>query len=140
MAKLERIASHDGIVKNVGKGLVAVEIASTSACAACEAHAKCGFAESKNKTIEVPTKQWSEYAEGEHVTVNIDQSRGLLAVWLAYVLPAVCMLAAIIGLSAAGAAEWVVAVVALAVLAIYVVILYLYRTKVEKHFTLTITH
>ncbi len=139
MAQLERIASHDGMVKAVREGIVDVEIASTSACASCEAHAKCGFAESKNKTVGVPTTEWNTFEEGEKVTVNIDQSRGMLAVWIAYVLPALVMLAAIIALSAAGAAEWLVAVAAIAILSLYVATLYFLRRKIEKKFTLTIT-
>ncbi len=138
MARLERIASHDGIVKAVREGIVDVEIASTSACASCEAHAKCGFAESKNKTVGVPTAEWNTFEKGEKVTVNIDQSRGMLAVWIAYVLPVLVMLAAIIALSAAGAAESLVAVAAIAILSLYVAILYFLRRKIEKKFTLTI--
>ncbi len=139
MAQLERIASHDGMVKAVGNGYVDVEIASTSACASCEAHSKCGFAESKNKTVGVPTSEWQSFEVGETVVVNIDQSRGMLAVWIAYVLPALVMIAAIVALSAVGAAEWLVAVAAIAILALYVAILYLLRRKIEKKFTLTIT-
>ena len=139
MERLERIASHAGTVKAVKEGSVEVEIESTSACASCAAHARCGFAESKNKTVAVPTDDWREYKEGDAVTVNIDESRGMLAVWIAYVLPAVIMLAAIIGMSVAGAPEWAVAAVALAVLGLYVGGLYLLRNKIGKRFTLTVS-
>ncbi len=65
MEKVARIASHDGIVKKVRKGFVEVQIKSISACATCQAHARCGFAESKDKTVEVPTSDWQSYSEGE---------------------------------------------------------------------------
>ena len=134
-----RIATHDGVVLSAADGRVEVQIASSSACAACEAHAKCGFAESRNKTLAIPTTDWQSFAEGQHVVVNIDESRGMLAVWIAYVLPALIMLGAIVGLSLAGAAEWLVALAALAILALYVGGLYLLRTRIGKKFTLTVT-
>lgn len=140
MEKLARIASHEGIVKNVKNGLVAVQIEAVSACATCQAHAHCGFAESKNKTVDVPTADWQQYHEGDTVTVHIDESRGMLAVWIAYVLPAIMMLAVIIGLSIARMPEWVVVLAAFAVLGFYILFLYLRRRKVESRFTLTISH
>lgn len=139
MERLDKIASHDGIVKKASAGYVTVEIASTSACASCAAHAKCGFAESKNKTMDIPTSEWANYSEGQAVVVNIDQSRGMLAVWLAYVLPALIMLAVILGLSYMGAAEWVVALAALAILGAYVAILYFLRSRLERKFNISIS-
>ena len=139
MEKLERIASHDGIVTAVKEGLVTVKIEAISACATCAAHGKCGFAESKEKTVEVPSDDWKQYSEGQPVTVHIDESRGMLAVWIAYVLPALLMLATIIGLSMAHLPEWVVVLAAFAILGIYVLLLYLRRRKVDSPFTLTIT-
>ena len=139
MEKLERVASHHGTVQNVRKGLVAVQIEAVSACATCQAHAHCGFAESKNKTVEVPTADWQQYHTGDAVTVHIDESRGMLAVWIAYVLPALLLLAVIIGLSLAHLPEWAVILTAFATLGLYILILYLRRRKVERHFTLTIT-
>jgi len=138
MERLDRIASHDGIVTAVKEGRVSVRIESVSACATCAAHGRCGFAESKEKTVEVPADDWRDYHDGEVVTVHIDESRGMLAVWLAYVLPAVLLLTDIIGLSLAHLPEWVVVLSAFVVLGIYILFLYLYRRKVESHFTLTV--
>lgn len=140
MEKLERVASHAGTVLATKKGFVSVQIEAISACATCQAHAHCGFAESKNKTLDIPTADWQQYHEGDAVTVNIDESRGMLAVWIAYVLPALLMLAVIIGLSLAHLPEWAVVLGGFAVLGLYILILYLRRKKVESRFTLTITH
>lgn len=139
MERLDRIASHDGIVTAVKSGRVSVQIESVSACASCAAHGKCGFAESKNKTVEVPSEEWQRYREGDRVTVHIDESRGMLAVWLAYVLPAVLMLAVIIIFSLLHMPEWAVVLAAFAVLGIYIAVLYLRRRRVESHFTLTLS-
>lgn len=133
-----KIASHDGIVKSVKHGAVDVTIESTSACATCQAHSRCGFAESKNKTVTIPTENWSEFSIGDIVKVNIDESRGMLAVWIAYVLPALVMIAVISILSMADTAEWIVAVSALIILILYVGLLYLLRKKLSRKFTFTI--
>ena len=138
MERNQRIATHDGTVTAVKKNIVDVQIVATSACAACAAHAKCGFAESKNKTVSIPSANWQRYHVGDSVRVCIDQSRGMLAVWIAYILPAILMLGVIIGLSAAGASEGIVAVAALAALALYVLLLYLIRQRIESRFTLTV--
>ena len=139
MERLERVASHAGIVQEVKQGRVLVKIEAVSACASCAAHGKCGFAESKDKTLEIPAADWQQYTVGQAVTVHIDESRGMLAVWIAYVLPALLMLAAIIALSLAHLPEWMVVLAAFLVLGLYVLVLYLRRRKVESHFTLTIT-
>ena len=139
MEKLERVASHAGRVVGVRKGWVDVQIEQISACASCAAHSKCGFAESKDKRLEIPSREWENFAEGQPVEVHIDESRGMLAVWIAYVLPAVLMLAAIITLSLIGWPEWAVVASGFAVLGLYILVLYMRRRKVESHFTLTVT-
>ena len=87
----------------------------------------------------MPTAEWQQYAEGNRVVVHIDESRGMLAVWIAYVLPALLLLAVIIGLSLARLPEWVVVLAAFATLGVYIAVLYFSRRKVESRFTLTIT-
>ena len=140
MERHREIATHAGIVTKVADGKVEVQIESVSACASCQAHAHCGFAESKNKTLKIPIADWQQYQAGETVTVRIDESRGLLAVWIAYLLPALLMLAVIVGLSIAGLPEWAVVLAAFATLGLYVVALYYTRRRVENKFTLTIAH
>lgn len=140
MERLDKIVSHPGIVTAVKKGFVTVQIESTSACATCQAHSRCGFAESKNKTLDIPTVDWQSFTQGDRVTVHIDESRGMLAVWLAYVLPALIMLAVIIALSVAGLPEWIVILATLASLGLYILLLYLRRQKINTRFTLTLTH
>ncbi|MBR1784903.1 MAG: SoxR reducing system RseC family protein [Bacteroidales bacterium] len=140
MERLDRIASHGGRVLSVRNGMVEVQIEAVSACASCAAHAKCGFAESKDKKVEVPSAAWQSFEPGQPVVVHIDESRGLLAVWIAYVLPALLMLAAIVGVSLAGGPEWAAVLAGFAVLAAYIGVVYLRRRKVEGRFTLTVDH
>lgn len=129
---------HPGTVTAVKTGFVTVQITSVSACAACQAHSRCGFAESKTKTLDIPTTDWQSYTEGQNVTVTIDHSRGLLATWWAYVLPAILLLAVSIPLSLVGAPEPLVILITLASLALYILILFLLRRKLDSRFTLTV--
>ncbi len=139
MARLDKIASHDGIVDHLNNdgSIVSVVINTRSACATCEAHSRCGFAESKDKVVDIHT-QGVAYTPGEHVIVNISEGRGLLAVWIAYVLPAIIMLAVIISLSMAHMSELVVIIAALAALALYVALLFLLRRHISSRFVLSV--
>ncbi len=139
MARLDKIASHDGIVDHLNHdgSIVSVVINTRSACTTCEAHSRCGFAESKDKVVDIPT-QGVAYTPGEHVIVNISEGRGLLAVWIAYVLPAIIMLAVIISLSMAHMSELVVIIAALAALALYVALLFLLRRHISSRFVLSV--
>lgn len=131
---------HPGIVTAVKPGFVTVQITSVSACAACQAHSRCGFAESKTKTLNIPTSELrtpnSELSAGDPVTVTIDHTRGLLATWWAYVVPALLILAVAIGFSLAGMSEPVVILLTLAILALYILALFLLRKKLDSKFTL----
>ena len=136
---MERIAAHEGVVTRVRHHRVEVQIEAVSACASCQAHGRCGFAESKNKTVEIPTADWQQYEPGQKVNVNIDERHGLLAVWIAYVLPALILLGLIIGLTLAGMPEWAVILISFAALGLYIAALFLFRRRVDNHFTLTIS-
>ena len=129
---------HPGTVTAVKPGFVTVQITSVSACASCQAHSKCGFAESKTKTLDIPTTD-SELKVGAPVTVTIDHSRGLAATWWAYVLPAILLIAVIVGLSLTGLSELLVVLFTFATLGLYILILYLFRKKLDSKFTLTVS-
>ena len=131
---------HPGTVTSVKKGFVTVQITSLSACAACQAHSKCGFAESKTKTLDIPTALWQQYNVGEPVTVTIDHSRGLAATWWAYLLPAILLITVVVAFSLAGFSEPLVILFSLLTLALYILLLYILRKKLDSRFTLTITH
>lgn len=132
---------HPGIVTAVKPGFVTVQIESTSACAACAAHSKCGFAESKTKSLDIPIDENfnDNFKVGDRVTVTIDHTRGLLATWWAYVVPAVLLMGAVVGFTLAELPEPIVILLSLAVLAIYILILFLLRKKLDSQFTLTVS-
>lgn len=136
---MERIATHSGIVVAADHGTVTVRMRVQSACSSCEAHAHCGFAESKDKTVEVQTSDWRSYAPGDPVVVAVNTELGLRAVLLAYLLPAAVLLAVFVFLTCAGLSEVVVALLSLASVALYGFILYLSRTRLQRRFSFSLS-
>ena len=135
---MEKIATHDGIVTQVTPGALKVQMHVVSACSSCEAHAHCGFAESRDKVVDIETPDWKQYAVGDAVIVAIRAGRGLLAVFIAYILPAFLLLAVFVSLSMAHLPEVWVAVITLFVVALYGGVLYLCRNKLQRQFTMSV--
>lgn len=132
---MNQIATHDGKVIAVEPGLVRVEMHVVSACSSCKAHEKCAFVDKDDKVVEVETPDWKEYHEGDTVIVSVNEGLGLLAVLLAYFLPAVLLIAAVVVLSLLTKSEALAAVIPIALIAIYFIILYKLRDSLQRKFT-----
>ena len=135
---MAKIATHDAIVTSVTPGRITAQMHVSSACASCEAHAKCGFADSKEKLVEVETPHWQQYHEGDSIVVEIKSGLGLLAVLIAYILPAVVLLAVFAVLTLAHLPEVWVALLTLVAVALYGVVLYLFRNRLQRKFAVGI--
>lgn len=132
---MQEVAQHPGIVLGSTPGHVTVQIVTHSACGACSAHAHCGFAESGQREIVVDTPAWSSYRAGQKVTVSVSESLGFLAVVWAYLLPAVLLLACVITLLCLMSSEPLAVLITLAVIALYYLMLYHYRDRLQRRFT-----
>lgn len=135
---MEKIATHPAIVTNVDNGKVSVQMHVVSACASCEAHSKCGFAEAKEKVVEIETRQWKDYQPGDNVTVVIQTANGLKAVLIAYVLPALVLIAAFAVFYSMHLSEGITALLTLAIVALYGLVLYFMRHRLQRKFTFQI--
>ena len=135
---MEIAGSHPGTVVGTAPGEVQVRITRISGCASCAAHARCGLTEQKETVVTVPTSRWREYHEGDTVTVEVGSSRGMLAVVIAYILPAVVLLAAFVLCHAAGLSEPLSALISLGAVALYVGMLFLFRRRLDRKFELRI--
>ena len=133
---MEKIATHPGTVTQVASGAVTVQMRVSSACATCEAHAKCGFADSKDKTVEVQTADWQRYSPGDRVTVIIQSGNGLKAVFIAYVMPGLLLLGSFVAFYLMHLGDGLTALLSLLVVGLYGLILYLIRPKLhpKPHF------
>lgn len=128
---------HNGIIKKIEGDKIFVQILQQSACAACHAQSMCSASEQKEKIIEV-TDSSGLYQPGEEVIVYGSTSLGMQAVVLAFIIPLVFMVAAIvIGYNL----EWeetVSALLAIITLTIYYCLLYTVRDKLKRKFIFTI--
>ena len=137
---MERI-EHEGKVVSVDKDYIGVEIVNKSACAACHAKGVCGASDASIKVVEVAqdiTTLTEDYQVGETVNVVMRSSMGTQAVWLAYVVPLMVLMAAILVFWLCQASELVMGLGALGILALYYIGLFFFRNKISKIFTFTI--
>ena len=155
---------HDGIIIALnGDGTARVRIVQTSACAACKAKAMCASAESKEKEMDVVLLNQEQgtrnkdkilttdetnvtslgsllltpevYKVGDTVEVMVQRKMGWKAVVLAYLLPFFVMLAVVaVG---SGIGEEVIGTVALCAMAVYYIVLGLFKDKLQREFSFT---
>ncbi|MBR1644083.1 MAG: SoxR reducing system RseC family protein [Bacteroidales bacterium] len=137
---MNQIAEHDGVVTATHDGRVTVRITTLSACGGCAAHARCGFAESSERDIEVDTPQWDSYAVGDAVSVNVTEGLGFSAVWWAYLLPALLLLAAVLVPLHMAVSEPAAIGIGIAVVALYYLVLYRFRGRLQRKFNFGIVH
>lgn len=128
---------HEGIVTRILSQTVEVAIQSHSACAGCHAKSACGMADMKQKTVTAKRPE-AELRVGERVTVYAALDNAVYSVILAYVLPSVLLLAAILFLEKSGSSEMQAAVSSLILLAVYFFTLYLFRNKIGQKITFTV--
>ncbi|MEE0920867.1 MAG: SoxR reducing system RseC family protein [Paludibacteraceae bacterium] len=143
---------HDGIIIALNEdGTALVRIVQTSACAACKAKAMCASAESAEKEMTVVLLGGEQWAVGNEVEVMVQQKMGWKAVVLAYLLPFFVMLAVMFignGLLAMGDGatgllgdeakrEAVLGTVALCAMALYYLVLGIFKDKLQKEFSFT---
>ena len=138
-----KMIKHDGIIIALhGDGTARVRIVQTSACAACKAKAMCASAESKEKEMDVVLLGDEQWAIGDTVEVMVQQKMGWKAVILAYLLPFFVMLAVVavgsgIGNRIAEIGEEVIGTVALCAMAVYYIVLGLFKDKLQREFSFT---
>ncbi len=130
--------SHRGRIISITPEITTVQIVSESACAACHARGLCSLGDSKVKEVELPTRGWDNYQVGDEVSVVLRASMGHKAVWLAYVLPLVVMVAALLGTLAAGGSELLAGGVAIGAVALWYLVLWLLRGRLRNEYVFNI--
>ncbi|MCR5709923.1 MAG: SoxR reducing system RseC family protein [Bacteroidales bacterium] len=136
----ERI-EHEGRVIAVDKDFISVEIVNKSACAACHARAVCGASDEAVKVVEVAqdiNTLSADYQVGESVNVVMSSSMGTQAIWLAYVVPLIVLMAAIGILTLCGAGDLATGLGALGAVALWYLGVFFFRNKISKIFIFSI--
>lgn len=130
--------SHRGRIVSITPEFTSVEIISESACSACHAKSLCSLSDSKAKLVEVPTSGWADWKVGDEVDVLLKASMGHKAVWLAYVVPLIVLVATLLILLETGAAEVVAGLSAIAAVAVYYLVIWLLRGWLRNEYIFNI--
>lgn len=130
--------SHKGKVLSVSGDRVTVEIISSSACAACHAKTLCGLSENVSRQVVVKTPAAASFEAGEEVEVRLAASMGHKAVWISYIIPLLLVVAAVVGLSFAGAGEYAAGLAALAIAGLWYFGVWLLRGRLNNTFGFTV--
>lgn len=129
---------HRGIVEKIDGSHVVVRIVQTSACSACSAKGLCNASESKEKQIDVYEVNPS-YRIGEEVVLCGSTSMGMRAVFLAFGIPVLILLAALfVTMRVTDGDALFSAVVALLAVVPYYLVIYLMKNKLNKTFSFVI--
>jgi len=126
------IIEHKGVVRALHQGWVDVVMQVESACAGCKVRGACRMGDRKEKVVAVAMDLPEAYSVGEEVIVSVGRRMGLMAVFLSYIIPLVLLLVSLPALLGAGVGEGVAGLSSLGVLAIYFVILWLFRNRIQQ--------
>ena len=127
---------HDGTVKEVGIDSVVVSIVSCAACAGCQVWGKCGMTENEEKIIDIKGRY--DVSPGDKVTVQMEESAGIRAVVLSYLVPFCIVTGGLLILQSLSINELTAGLISIALLVPWFLILYLFRNKVDRSFTFTL--
>ena len=130
--------THRGRIVSITPEVTTVEIVSESACAACHAKGLCSLGDSTVKQIELPTRGWDNYSVGQEVSVVLRATMGHKAVWLAYVVPLIILVAALLGILSAGGTELLAGLGAIGAVALYYGVIWLRRERLRKEYVFNI--
>ena len=132
---------HEGKIVAIDSQSIDVEIVNKSACAACHAKAVCGASDSQVRIINIPqtvTTAAAGYQVGDSVKLVLSATMGIKAVILAYGIPLVVLMAAILVFSAIGMEQLYTGLLSLAAVALYYIIFAIFKDKLDKEFVFSI--
>ena len=130
--------SHKGRIVRMTPQVTTVAIEQHGACGSCHAAGLCGMADVTEKAVDLPTDPYAGYGVGDQVDLVLKASMGLKAVWLAYCIPLVVLLAVILGLIALGVGEVVAGVSGIGAVGVYYFLLWLFRDSLRNEYVFTI--
>lgn len=129
---------HEAVITAVEDGVVRLRIVSKSACSECHAKGMCGLADMKEKVVEVKDSGQSGFKVGDKVFLSMDNSTGFNAVLISYVVPLIILLILLLSLPMFLGNELSVGVGIIIALALYYVVVYLFRNRIGRHFVFRI--
>lgn len=126
--------SHEGIITKITRDTLEIKIIAQSACASCHAKSACGMGEQAEKILTVPKPEGRDFALMQKVNVKMSIGQGNKAAVLAYLIPIILLLAVLFICLGLGLNEGLSALVSIAALIPYYIVLYTQRDKLKKKF------
>ena len=133
-AMSEETISHEGVITKITDDTLEIKIMAQSACAACHAKSACGMGEQAEKTLTVPRPKGQEFQLFQKVKVIMAIGQGNKAAVLAYLIPIILLLAVLFICLGVGLSEGLSALISIASLIPYYIVLYTQRDKLKKKF------
>ena len=127
-----------GTVEEICNHKVRVRIHQESACGHCNARGMCNLSDSSGRIIETNDNSLN-LKIGDVVDITMSRSMGNKAVFLGYLIPFLLLISVLIFLNAFGLEEWLSGLISLAVLIPYYMFLYLFRDRLSKAITFSIS-
>ncbi len=134
MASSETI-EHSGIISDVSDKLIKVSVMPESACGNCRVRGSCSIGDKERKTIEVFPQQGETYSVGEEIKVVLEQSLGMKALVLGYIVPFLVLMFILTVLISLGLSEGLAGLLSLLSLAPYYYGLSFFRDRLKKEFS-----
>lgn len=129
---------HKGRVVSMDPQFTTVQIVSHSACSECHAAGLCGMSEYTEKAVRVPADPYANYTVGDEVNVVLKASMGMKAVWIAYFIPLLVLMAVTLGLIALGVAEVVSGLCGIGAVGVYYLAIWLLRDRLQDEYVFSI--
>ena len=132
---------HEGKIVAITQESIDVEIVNKSACASCHAKGVCGASDEQVRIINIPqnlTTATAGYQIGDTVKLVLSATMGIKAVILAYGIPLVVLMVALLVFSQLGMEQLYVGLLSLAAVALYYIIFAIFRDKLDKEFVFSI--
>lgn len=130
--------SHKGKIVKITPQVTTVAFLQHGACSECHVAGLCSMGDVAEKVVELPTDPYNKHEVGDEVEVLLKASMGFKAVYLAYLVPLVILLACILGLMALGVGEVAAGLSGLAAVAVYYFLLWLFRGRLQNEYVFTI--
>lgn len=130
------VTTHQGVVNKVADRIIWVKIAMSDACGHCAGKGACQMLNATERLVEVPLERHDpDFSVGERVNIKLLTHSGLKAVFYAYLLPAILMMTCVAILYLFHAGEGLTALAAIGSLAVYYMLLYIFREKINRKFS-----
>ena len=131
--------SRQGIVQAIEGQNITVLLTVKSACAACHAKGMCGTSEESDRSVLAQNVNHEKFEVGERVQVIMKEELANQAVLLAYLFPLLILIATFIVMGLCCTNDLINVLAALSATALYFLILWKFKKKLNKKFVFTVT-